>query len=36
VSRTNFYRSLQEREPVEENMEVRAMIRQIDVDNKRR
>jgi putative transposase len=36
VSRTNFYRSLQEREPVEENMEVRAMIQQIFVDNKRR
>jgi putative transposase len=36
VSRASFYRSLQEREPVEENMEVRAMIQQIFVDNKRR
>ncbi|MCC6399033.1 MAG: IS3 family transposase, partial [Bacteroidetes bacterium] len=36
MNRASFYRSLQEREPVEENMEVRAMIQQIFVDNKRR
>ena len=36
VSRTGFYRSLQEREPVEENMEVRSAIQNIFVEHKRR
>ena len=31
VSRAGFYRSLQEREPVEENMEVRSAIQNIFV-----
>jgi hypothetical protein len=36
VSRAGFYRSLQEREPVEEDMEVRSMIRTIVTEHKRR
>ena len=36
VSRAGFYRSLQEREPVEENMEVRSAIQNIFVEHKRR
>jgi hypothetical protein len=32
VSRAGFYRSLQERLPVEEDMEVRSAIQQIAVD----
>jgi transposase InsO family protein len=36
VSRAGFYRSLQERMPVEEEMEVRSAIQQIAVDHRRR
>ena len=36
VSRAGFYRWLQEREPVEEDMEVRATIQQIFAEHKRR
>jgi putative transposase len=36
VSRAGFYRSLQEREPVEEDMEVRSKIQQIFAEHKRR
>ena len=36
VSRAGFYRSLQEREPVEEDMEVRSMIQTIFAGHKRR
>jgi putative transposase len=36
VSRAGFYRSLQEREPVEEDMEVRSAIQQIFAEHKRR
>jgi hypothetical protein len=36
VSRAGFYRSLQEREPVEEDMEVRSMIQTIFAEHKRR
>jgi transposase InsO family protein len=36
VSRAGFYRSLQEREPLEENMEVRSMIQKIFAEHKRR
>jgi putative transposase len=36
VSRAGFYRSLQEREPVEEDMEVRSTIQQIFAEHKRR
>ena len=36
VSRAGFYRSLQEREAVEENMEVRSAIQNIFVEHKRR
>ncbi len=36
VSRAGFYRSLQEREPVKEEMEVRATIQQIVVEHRRR
>jgi putative transposase len=36
VSRAGFYRSLQEREPVEEDMEVRSMIQTIVTEHKRR
>jgi putative transposase len=36
VSRTGFYRSLQERMPVEEDMEVRSAIQQIAVEHRRR
>jgi transposase InsO family protein len=36
VSRGGFYRSLQEREPVEEDMEVRSTIQQIFAEHKRR
>jgi putative transposase len=36
VSRAGFYRSLQERAPVEEDMEVRNVIQQIAVEHRRR
>jgi len=36
VSRAGFYRSLQERAPVEEEMEVRSVIQQIAVEHRRR
>jgi len=36
VSRAGFYRSLLEREPIEEDMEVRSAIQQIFADHKRR
>jgi putative transposase len=36
VSRAGFYRSLQERMPVEEDMEVRSAIQQIAVEHRRR
>jgi putative transposase len=36
VSRAGFYRSLQEREPVEEDMQVRSAIQQIFTEHKRR
>ena len=36
VSRAGFYRSLQERVPVEENMEVRSAIQQIALEHRRR
>jgi transposase InsO family protein len=36
VSRAGFYRSLQERMPVEEDMEVRSVIQQIAVEHRRR
>ena len=36
VSRAGFYRSLQERAPVEEDLEVRSVIQQIAVEHRRR
>jgi putative transposase len=36
VSRAGFYRSLQERAPVEEDMEVRSVVQQIAVEHRRR
>ena len=36
VSRAGFYRSLQDRAPVEEEMEVRSVIQQIAVEHRRR
>ena len=36
VSRAGFYRSLQKRAPVEEDMEVRNVIQQIAVEHRRR
>src|SRR5437016_13413910 len=36
VSRAGFYRSLQERQPVEEEMEVRSTIQQIALEHRRR
>ena len=36
VSRAGFYRSLQERMPVEEDMELRSAIQQIAVEHRRR
>lgn len=36
VSRAGFYRSLQERQPVEEKMEVQSMIQQIALEHRRR
>jgi putative transposase len=36
VSRASFYRCLQERTPVEEDMEVRSAIQQIAVEHRRR
>ena len=36
VSRAGFYRSLQERAPGEEDMEVRSVIQQIAVEHRRR
>ena len=36
VSRAGFYRSLQERQPVEEDMQVRSTIQQIAVEHRRR
>jgi transposase InsO family protein len=36
VSRAGFYRSLQERAPVEEDMEVRSVMQQIAVEHRRR
>ena len=36
VSRAGFYRSLQEHEPVEEDMEVRSTIQHIFAEHKRR
>jgi transposase InsO family protein len=36
VSRASFYRNLQERMPVEEDMEVRSAIQQIAVEHRRR
>jgi hypothetical protein len=35
ASRAGFYRSLQERAPVEEDMEVRSVIQQIAVEQRR-
>ena len=34
VGRAGFYRSLQERQPVEEEMEVRSMIQQIVLEHR--
>jgi len=36
VSRAGFYRSLQDRAPIEEDMEVRSVIQQIAVEHRRR
>ena len=36
VSRAGFYRSLQERAPVEEDMEVGSVIQQIAIEHRRR
>jgi hypothetical protein len=36
VSRAGFYRSLQERTPVEEDMELRSSIQQIVMEHRRR
>ena len=36
VSRAGFYRSLQEQQPVEEDMEVRSAIQKIFAEHKRR
>jgi len=36
ISRASFYRSLQERQPVEEEMEVRSVIQQISLEHRRR
>ena len=36
VSRASFYRSLQEQQPVEEEMEVRSAIQQIALEHRRR
>jgi len=36
VSRAGFYRSLRERTPVEEDMEVRSAIQQIALEHRRR
>ena len=36
VSRASFYRSLQDRAPIEEDMEVRSVIQQIAVEHRRR
>jgi transposase InsO family protein len=36
VSRTGFYRSLRQREPVEESMEVRSVIQRIALEHRRR
>jgi putative transposase len=36
VSRAGFYRSLQDRAPVEEGLEVRSVIQQIAVEHRRR
>jgi hypothetical protein len=36
VSRAGFYRSLQEQEPVEEDMEVRSAIQRIFAEHQRR
>ena len=36
VSRAGFYRSLQERTPVEEDMELRSAIQQIALEHRRR
>ena len=36
VSRRSFYRSLKERQPAEEEMEVRSAIQQIAVEHRRR
>ena len=36
VSRASFYRSFQEKHPVEEEMEVRSAIQQIAVEHRRR
>ena len=36
VSRAGFYRSLQEQQPVQEEMEVRAVIQQIVLQHRRR
>jgi putative transposase len=36
VSRASFYRSLQEQQPVEEDMQVRSTIQQIAVEHRRR
>ena len=36
VSRAGFYRSLQEQQPVEEDMQVRSTIQQISIEHRRR
>ena len=36
VSRVGFYRCLQEREPLEESMEVRSAIQQVALEHRRR
>jgi len=36
VSRAGFYRSLKQRQPVEEDMEVRSLVQQIALDHRRR
>ncbi|MGH9403111.1 MAG: IS3 family transposase [Terriglobia bacterium] len=36
VSRATFYRTLQEQQPVEEEMEVRSAIQQITLEHRRR
>jgi putative transposase len=36
VSRASFYRSFQERQPVEEEMEIRSVIQQIAIEHRRR